>query len=67
MAWVRATIDDCWLTTAEAAEVLGMSPARLCRLRRRGHLPPGMSAKFMRSMIVWAAEEVDRWSARGRP
>lgn len=60
--WLRAIGDDV-VTTAEAAELLGMTPGRLCRLRRRGHTPPHIAAKLNR-WLLWAYPEVTSWAAR---
>ncbi len=62
-AWMRA-VDDDWIATDEAAGLLGVTPGRLCYLRRRGRTPPNISAKLSRRWIVWAVDGVTAWAAR---
>ena len=62
LGWLQATGDRSWLTTAQAGELLGISPARLCRLRRRGRTPSAGSLRISRQVILWSADEVERWA-----
>lgn len=67
LGWLRVTSDRSWLSTAEAAEQLGITPGRLCRLRRLGHTPPGASMRVSRKVILWAALDQPIRSAPEEP
>lgn len=54
LGWLRATSDQPWLSTAEAAKQLGITPSRLCRLRRMGRTPPAASMRVSRKVILWS-------------
>jgi hypothetical protein len=64
--WLRA-VDDVGgrMLTKEAAELLGVTLGRLCRLRREGRTPPRASMRLSGRYILWAATEVDRRVACG--
>jgi hypothetical protein len=64
MAWLNAIGDTGWLTTAEAAELLGVTPGRLCWLRRHGRTPPNVAVKLSHRYILWAPQELTEWAAR---
>jgi hypothetical protein len=66
IGWLRA-IDYDGIGTAEAAGLMGMTPGRLCRLRRCGRTPPNIAAKVGHSLILWAYPEVTRWADRINP
>lgn len=57
LGWLRATSDQPWLSTAEAAKQLGITPGRLCRLRRLGRTPPAASMRVSRNVILWSLAE----------
>jgi predicted DNA-binding transcriptional regulator AlpA len=63
IGWLKALGDDGWITTKEAAELLGMTPGRLCRLCRRGRTPPNVAYRLSYRWTLWAYQEVDRWAA----
>jgi hypothetical protein len=65
------------LTTAEVAQVLGVSPLRVAQLaeRRRDFPPPYEITRGVRrtsGLRLWLPDEIDRWAATadgsvGRP
>lgn len=60
LGWLQATGDRPWMTTGEAARLLGVTPERLCHLRRSQRLPPTASLKVGRRAILWASGEMER-------
>ena len=67
MAWLRAIGEAGWITTPEAAELLRMTPGRLCLLRRQGRTPPNLAAKTDRRHLLWAYLGVTEWAAARTP
>jgi hypothetical protein len=64
-----------WLPTREAVEALGMSRSTLYRLKRNGHLFPGVhyaaQTPGKTSLRLWAIEaireEMLKWAAPSKP
>ena len=70
LGWLRATGDTSWLSTAVAAEQLGITPSRLCQLRRMGRTPAAASMRVGPRVILWAAGGPCSWAgvqSRGMP
>ena len=57
LGWIKATIDDGWPTTAQAAEALGITPGRLCCLRRQGRTPVRYCCVTTATPAAWTVSQ----------
>jgi hypothetical protein len=66
LGWLRAVdLTGGWVLTKEAAALVGITPGRLCYLRRRGRISHDATLQLSASHILWAVTEVDRLATEG--